>query len=93
MKMNIKLKIAIMVILSVVLFQATLTLSFAQDLPSASVREESTSLENLYQEKVRSLIDNLVAPQDYTLVISATIKNDDKKLKEYIEFILFLNQN
>ena len=83
MKLTFRTKLAIMIVLSIVLFQTTLTLSFAQNMPAATVREESTSLENLYQEKVRNILDNLIAPEDYTLVISATIKNDDRKLKEY----------
>jgi flagellar motor switch protein FliG len=87
MKITFKARIAILVVLSIVLFQATLTLSFAQNMPAAAVREESTSLENLYQEKVRNILDNLIAPEDYTLVISATIKNDDRKLKEYSDTI------
>jgi hypothetical protein len=68
--------------LSLCVAQATLVLSFAQD-TGVSVREETTTLENLYQEKVRSILSNLMAPEDYTLVISATIRNDDTKLKEY----------
>jgi flagellar motor switch protein FliG len=83
MKLNLKAKIAVMVVLSLVLFQATMTLALAQTRNQATVREESTSLENLYQERVRNILDNLMAPEDYTLVISATIKNDDRKLKEY----------
>ncbi len=87
MKLSFKVKVAIMALLSLVLFQATLTLSFAQPATAPKVREESTSLENLYQEKVRSILDNLVAPEDYTLVISATIKNDERRLKEYSDTI------
>ncbi|MBU6153603.1 MAG: hypothetical protein KGP28_04810 [Bdellovibrionales bacterium] len=87
MKTNFKLKCVLMILLSIVLFQATMTLSFAQTVAQTSVREESTSLENLFQEKVRNILDNLIAPEDYTLVISATIKNDDRKLKEYSDTI------
>ncbi len=75
-------KIVLFLALSLCVAQATLVLSFAQD-AGVSVREETTTLENLYQEKVRSILSNLMAPEDYTLVISATIRNDDTKLKEY----------
>ena len=75
-------KIVLFLVLSFCVAQATLVLSFAQD-AGVSVREETTTLENLYQEKVRSILSNLMAPEDYTLVISATIRNDDTKLKEY----------
>ncbi len=75
-------RILLFLALSMCVAQATLVLSFAQD-TGVSVREETTTLENLYQEKVRSILSNLMAPEDYTLVISATIRNDDTKLKEY----------
>ena len=87
MKMKTPAKIGIMVLLSLILFQATLTLSFAQDTGPTVVREETTILENLYQERVRTILNNLMAPEDYTLVISATIKNDDKKLKDYSDIV------
>jgi len=83
MKFNFKkgLKIVGFLLLALTLAQATLVLSFAQD--AAGFREETSTLENLYQEKVRTILNNLMAPEDYTLVISATLKNDDEKLKEY----------
>ena len=82
MKMKTASRIVLFLVLSLCLAQATMVLSFAQD-RGVSVREETTILENLYQEKVRSILSNLMAPEDYTLVISATIRNDDTKLKEY----------
>ena len=85
MKMKTTSKILLMIALSIVLFQATLTLSFAQEPGATAAREESTILENIYQERVRGILNNLVAPEDYTLVISATMKNDEKKFKEYSE--------
>jgi flagellar motor switch protein FliG len=75
------LKITAFLILSLILVQATMVLSFAQE--SAGLREEATTLENLYQEKVRTVLNNLMTPEDYTLVISATLKNDEEKLKQY----------
>ncbi|NDG84120.1 MAG: hypothetical protein EBX52_03665, partial [Proteobacteria bacterium] len=61
--------------------------SYAQDSGPAVVREETTILENLYQEKVRTILNNLMNPEDYTLVISATMKNDDKKLRDYGDLV------
>jgi flagellar motor switch protein FliG/cbb3-type cytochrome oxidase subunit 3 len=75
------LKIAAFLLLAVTLVQATMILSFAQD--TAGLRAESSTLENMYQEKVHNILDNLMTPEDYTLVISATLKNDEGKLKEY----------
>jgi flagellar basal body-associated protein FliL len=47
------------------------------------LREEASTLENIYQEKAHATLDTLMNPEDYTLVISATLKNDEAKLKEY----------
>ncbi len=82
--MNLKkrYKVALFFLLSLCLAQATLVLSFAQE-GGGAIREETTTLENIYQEKVRSILNNLMTPEDYTLVISATIRNDEQKLKEY----------
>jgi flagellar motor switch protein FliG len=82
MKLSKAARFGAFILLSLSLAQATMILSFAQE-AGTSVREETTTLENLYQEKVRSILNNLMAPEDYTLVISATIRNDDTKLKEY----------
>ena len=51
------------------------------------LREEASTLENIYQEKARATLDTLLNQEDYTLVISATIKNDEAKLKEYHQMI------
>jgi flagellar motor switch protein FliG/cbb3-type cytochrome oxidase subunit 3 len=79
------LKIAAFLLLAVTLVQATMILSFAQDV--SGLRAESSTLENMYQEKVHNILDNLMTPEDYTLVISATLKNDEEKLKEYNEAV------
>jgi len=47
------------------------------------LREEAATLENIYQERARVTLDTLLNSEDYTLVITATIKNDEAKLKEY----------
>ena len=78
------LKILGFILLTLTLFQATMILSFAQEL---GVREEASTLENIYQEKVATILNNLMAPEEYTIVISATLKNDDQKLKEYNEAV------
>lgn len=70
-------------VLSAILAQASFYSSFAQD--AGQLRQESATLENLYQDKVHNILDNLMNPEDYTLVISATIRNDESRLKEYNE--------
>ena len=60
------------------------TAAFAQE---NVVKEESYALENLYQQKAHQTLDPLMNPDDYTIVVSASIKNDEAKLKEYHELI------
>jgi len=55
----------------------------AETAGNTGLREEASTLENIYQEKARATLDTLLNPDDYTLVISATLKNDEAKLKEY----------
>ena len=55
----------------------------ADNAANTGLREEASTLENIYQEKARATLDTLLNPDDYTLVISATLKNDEAKLKEY----------
>jgi flagellar motor switch protein FliG len=87
MKQNIQLKKplkwAIFLVLAMTAAQLSLISSFAED--TAPLREESTILENIYQDKVSTALNSLMNPEDYTLVISATIRNDEQKLKEYRE--------
>lgn len=47
------------------------------------MREEASTLENIYQEKAKSILNNLVEEQDYTIVVTAKIRNDEQKLQEY----------
>lgn len=51
------------------------------------LREEASTLENIYQEKARTTLDTLLNQSDYTLVVAATIKNDETKLKEYHQMV------
>ena len=61
MNMRTAGRMVLFLVLSLCLAQATMILSFAQD-AGVSVREETTTLENLYQEKVRSILSNLIRP-------------------------------
>jgi len=54
---------------------------------NTGLREEASTLENIYQEKARAVLDTLMTPEDYTMVVSATIKNDEAKLKEYHDMV------
>jgi flagellar motor switch protein FliG len=63
--------------------QATMLASFAQEV--GQLRQEASTLENLYQDKVHNILNNLMNSEDYTLVISATIRNDETRLKEYAD--------
>lgn len=76
-------KVAIFLALTLAIAQLTMISSFAEE--SGVLREESTALENIYEEKVTSALNNLMSPEDYTLVTSATIRNDEEKLKLYKE--------
>jgi len=49
---------------------------------TAPLREESTQLDHFYQQRVVSILNQLMDPKDYTLVISTTLRNDEAKLKE-----------
>jgi flagellar motor switch protein FliG len=76
-------KWAIFVVLTMMVAQLTLISSFAQE--TAQLREESSVLDSIYKDKVSAELNNLMSPEDYTLVISTTIRNDEQKLKEYHE--------
>lgn len=69
-----------------VLSWIALNSAFAAD-EAAGLKDEGTTLENLYQQKAHAVLDTLLNPEDYTLVISATLKNDESKLKEYHSMI------
>lgn len=58
---------------------------FAQE--NTVVKEEAYALENLYQQKAQQTLENLLNPEDYTVVVSASIRNDEAKLKEYQEMM------
>ncbi|MBS1959198.1 MAG: hypothetical protein JST80_07005 [Bdellovibrionales bacterium] len=75
-------KTLLFVALAAITAQFTMMASFAQD-STVQFRQETSTLENLYQDKVRDSLNNLMNPEDYTLVISATIRNDETRLKEY----------
>ncbi len=45
--------------------------------------EEQSTLESLYETRARSVLNTLFRPHDYTVVISAEMEKDAKKLKDY----------
>jgi flagellar motor switch protein FliG len=47
--------------------------------------EETGTLESIYETKARSVLNTLLRPQEYTLIISAELEKDDAKLKAYRE--------
>ncbi len=51
----------------------------------ASYSEETGTLESIYETKARSVLNTLLRPQEYTLIISAELEKDDAKLKAYRE--------
>ncbi|ASD65026.1 FliG C-terminal domain-containing protein [Bdellovibrio bacteriovorus] len=45
--------------------------------------EEIGTLETIYETRARSVLNTILRPTDYTLVVSVELDRDDKKLKEY----------
>ncbi|XGC81093.1 FliG C-terminal domain-containing protein [Bdellovibrio bacteriovorus] len=52
-------------------------------LAQAQYLEEMGSLENLYETRARSVLNTILRPTDYTLVVAIDLDRDDKKLKEF----------
>ena len=78
-------KWTIFFLMSFAIAQFSLMAAFAQE--GQGMRSEANTLENIYQEKATTFLNKLVNPEDYTLVITASIRNDEQKLKEYHETI------
>lgn len=49
----------------------------------AEYLEETGTLESIYENRARHALNTILKPQDYSLVISAEINRDEKKLDEY----------
>ncbi len=79
--MRKKLKFLLFFILVLMITQFTFIASFAAE--SAGMREETSALENIYQDKAKTTLNTLLNPDDYTIVVSASIRNDEQKIKEY----------
>ncbi|QLY24800.1 hypothetical protein [Bdellovibrio sp. KM01] len=47
--------------------------------------EEIGSLESLYEVRARSVLNTILRPTEYTLVVSVELDRDEKKLKEFHE--------
>ncbi len=76
-------RMSLFILLMIVVTHLSLVAAFADQ----GLREEATTLENIYQDKSKTILNNLLNPDDYTLVVTATLKQDDQKLKEYHDSI------
>lgn len=47
--------------------------------------EETATLEGIYETRARGLLNTFLRPNDYTIVVSAEINQDEQKLDEYRE--------
>jgi flagellar motor switch protein FliG len=47
--------------------------------------EEAGTLESLYESRARSVLNSFLRPHEYTIVVSADLDQDQKKLKDYQE--------
>ncbi|RYZ73406.1 MAG: hypothetical protein EOP05_10085 [Proteobacteria bacterium] len=45
--------------------------------------EEAGTLESLYESRARSVLNSFLRPHEYTIVVSAELDQDQKKLKDY----------
>jgi|GEM_PF-6095786 len=72
----LKWRLAIMIVLSLILFQATLTLSFAAEAVPTEPASVERAIEQLMESKVRSALKPLLDPQEYAVVVNATLKKD-----------------
>ncbi len=52
-------------------------------LAKAQYIEEIGSLESLYEVRARSVLNTILRPTEYTLVVSVELDRDEKKLKEF----------
>lgn len=49
----------------------------------AQYLEEMGSLENLYETRARTVLNTILRPTDYTLIVAIDLDRDEKKLKEF----------
>ncbi|QDK46607.1 hypothetical protein DOM22_16295 [Bdellovibrio sp. ZAP7] len=62
-----------------------LTLVLSSLVAKAQYIEEIGSLESLYEVRARSVLNTILRPTEYTLVVSVELDRDEKKLKEFHE--------
>lgn len=72
----VKSLITSLLLIVVLLLQTTV--SFAQ-----AFVEEAGTLESLYESRARSVLNSFLRPHEYTIVVSADLDQDAKKLKDY----------
>lgn len=47
----------------------------------AEFREETAALESMYETRARTVLDTLISPEDYSMVIAVQIESDEDKFK------------
>lgn len=67
------------------IFTAVLLLLGQSALAQSSYSEETGALESIYESRARAALNTMLRPQEYTLVISAELEKDERKMKEYQE--------
>lgn len=67
------------IILSLSLFVSLLTPAFAQE----TYLEEAHTLESLYETRARNALNNLLRPNEYTVSVSAKVKDDASAVNDY----------
>jgi hypothetical protein len=60
-----------------------LSLLLSSVVAKAQYIEEIGSLESLYEVRARSVLNTILRPTEYTLVVSVELDRDEKKLKEF----------
>lgn len=80
------IKLVILMVLGMLTAHFSMVASFAQD-SANGLSTETTALENFYKQKAENYLNKLVDPKDYTLVVTANIRDDEQRLEEYREAV------
>jgi len=57
----------------------------SEALGQSAYSEETGTLESIYESRARAVLNTLLRPQEYTLIISADLEKDEAKMKAYRE--------
>ncbi len=71
--------------ISVALTLLTMMISLSSPLASAQFLEEAVTLESLYESRARAVLNTLLRPNEYSLVVSADLDRDEKRLEAFRE--------